>query len=132
MKKKYLSFLLLSLLLISCNRIGLKYWPIPVEQLFGTYDLRNGKKLILNSDYTYVYFYDEDNTTKSDIGNWRYYYFESQRKNEIYSFNIDTRNEGKKGFRFYACKHWGKIIITNGYEGDPDGAPALKWYKKVK
>ena len=137
MKKSYFSFLLLSLLLISCNKLGIKYWPIPVEQLFGTYDLWNGKEITFNPDYTYVYF----NGATSDTGIWRYQYLEPPfRLNIIAAYDMRALSkDGEKKYytefkthHFYACKHWRKIIITNGYEGDPDGAPALKWYKKVK
>ena len=140
MKRNSLIILLFSLLLISCNKIGIKDWPIPVEQVFGTYDLRNGKKITFNTDSTYIYWYVYDDTIKNDTGVWRYQYFDATKTNQIFAYDMRAVSEnGEKNyyteyatFYFYVCKHWGKIIITNGYEGDPDGAPALKWYKKIK
>jgi hypothetical protein len=137
MERKRNVFLLFLFLLVSCNKIGVKDSPIPVEQIFGTYDLWNGKRIItLNPDYTYVYM----DIMKSDTGIWNYYYFTGSKTNQIETFDMRAISEnGEKKYysrymthRFYVCKHWGRIIITNGYEGDPDGAPALKWYKKIE
>jgi len=139
MKKKYLIILSFPLLLSSCNKMSTRSKSILVEQIFGMYDLGNEKKIILNSDYSYIYFYVDSDGIKSDLGIWYYHYYIGSKTNQIKAF--DMRALGENGernyytrystFTFYVCKHWGKIIITNGYEGDPDGAPALKWFKKI-
>jgi hypothetical protein len=127
--------------LISCNKLGLKDKPIPVEQIFGTYDLKNGEKITLNEDFTYVRCFSKGDNVVSDTGVWYYHYFEPPlRLNLVKTFDMRALSEdGEKKYytdymthSFYVCKHWGKIIITTGYAGDPDGAPALKWFKKVE
>jgi hypothetical protein len=123
---------------VSCNKIGVKSEPIPVEQIFGTYDLYNGEKITLKKDFTYEHFYIDNELIKNDTGIWGYQRFDVTKTNEIRTFDMRAISEdGKRNYhteymthRFYACKYWGKIIITRGYAGDPDGAPPLNWYDK--
>lgn len=123
-----------------CNKIGVRDAPIPVEQIFGTYDLYNGEIITLKSDYSYEHLYKNDSISKKDMGIWRYQSFDITKTNEIRAYDMRVLSEnGEKNYYteyithyFYACKHWGKVIITPGYEGDPDGAPSLKWYKKIE
>ena len=134
--------ILLFSLMFSCNRMSIRDKPIPIEQVFGTYNLSNkGSKITFNLDYTYEYvFMDNNGTKKSEIGVWKYQYFESLSFNELKAYDMravsedGTRNHYTRyaTFTFYACKRWEKVIITNGYEGDPDGAPILKWYRKIE
>lgn len=127
--------LLFLLLFVSCNKIGIKNKPIPVEQVVGMYDY--GEGLILDADFTYKFFYIDNDVVKCDTGVWLYQSYKSLKLNYIEIYDIEAQKTNNYIFKykrsvFYACKHWGKIIITHGYQGDPDGAPALKWYKKIK
>ena len=140
MKKKWIIItFLLSVLLLSCNKMNLRCNPILVEEIFGTYDLRDGQKLILRNDFFYEHFYIYNGVLKKDIGIWRYQSFKSTRTNEIMTFDMRALSEDgeRRHFtrymtnRFFACRHWGRIIITRGYAGDPDGAPPLIWYRKI-
>ena len=141
MKRKTAIILAFSLLLVSCNKMNLRCNPIPVEQIFGTYDLGNGQKLILRSDFFYERFRIVDGVMKSDTGIWLYHSFEAPlRWNVIYTFDKRAISEnGERNYfsrymtkRFFACRHWGRIIITRGHRGDPDGAPPLIWYRQIK
>ena len=151
MKKIWCIFILLALLFLrcvfvllvlfflfrSCSKFNLKCNPIAVEQIFGTYDLGDEGKITLKNDFFYVRFYTDNS---SDTGIWWYQSFKSTKTNEIRTYDMRAISEdGERNYysrymtnRFFACKHWGNIIISRGYAGDPDGAPALKWFKKIE
>ena len=121
----------------SCIKIGVKCKPIQVKELIGTFDLLNGETITFKNDYTYEHLLQNDSTV---YGIWIYQSFEALRINEILGFDMRAFSEIGENkyytryltFRFYACKHWGNIIITRGPAGDPDGAPRLIWFKKIK
>ncbi|MDR1098591.1 MAG: hypothetical protein LBL57_10710, partial [Tannerella sp.] len=130
MKKECLVFLALYLLFLSCNRVGIKDNPIPAEQIFGTYDLWNGESITFDSNYTYLYLHVDQGVVKRDTGVWNYHYYPGSKTNQIEIFDSRAISEnGEKRYytryiirHFYVCKYWGKVMITGGYEGDPDGA----------
>ena len=140
MKWYYLCFFVFIFLFHSCNRMSIRCKPIPIEQIFGTYDLGSGKKIILREDFSYISYNANNEMFESDSGIWIYQSF-STRTNQIFTYDMRALSEsGERNHytrymtnRFFACKHLGRIIIiTRGYTGDPDGAPALKWFRKIK
>jgi hypothetical protein len=141
MKKKGIIIMLFSVLLFSCNKTNFRCNPIPLEDIFGTYDLRDGRRITLKQDFTYVHFYIDNGVMKSDTGIWRFHYFEAPlRWNLIYTYDMRAISEnGERNYftrymtnRFFACRHWGRVIITRGHGGDPDGAPPLIWFRKIE
>ena len=130
--KKSVCFLLYSLLFVSCYKIGIKDNPIPVEQIFGMYDLGSRGKIILNNDFSYVRLIEKNAALESDTGVWRYKSYKPTKTNVIQTFDKRVLSEDgtKKYYTAYktnhlcACKHWGKIVLTNASRSNP------VWYKK--
>jgi hypothetical protein len=133
-KKCYLFYSIFIVLFVSCSH-GLKDKPLTIEQIVGTYDIDDTKeKLTLNTNLTYEHIYYFKDTLKYEIGNWEYFRVIGRNEVVVYDITYVSNGNYKKlnSKHFILCKIWGKVKLTRGYAGDPDGAPMLKWYKKVE
>ncbi len=147
-----LSFLLLN----SCIKTNIRSVPIEVNKVYGIYSSHTmNETLYIYKDSTFCYKYlDNVKLQKTDSGSWMYKeshklkrdIFYTWSTNELYLNTKDTISTSldyitkrancklRKCHKFYVCHDhifFGKIILTRGYQGDPDGAPALKWLHKV-
>lgn len=133
---KYFGVVIVAFLAVSCYPPGIDSQKIPVEEIYGTYDLSRGKTITFFRDSTYVYNYpDSLGVLQCDRGVWYYWYTPSHR-NMLHAF--DMRAELETGerqywteyqtFTFYIKRWWGRIIMSRGLRNHPDGY----WYDKIK
>jgi hypothetical protein len=134
---KYLVFIIVFLNLASCYPATIRSKFIPVEKIYGTYDLSNGKTITFLSDSTYTYSYpDSCGVMRLDVGIWKYQYFEATKHNQLKAFDMRAISEtGVRShfteyqtFTFYFCWNWGGVVMSRGLPADPDGY----WYEKIK
>lgn len=141
------------IILTSCIKISTESVPIHIENIYGCYvSMNNEETVCVNSDSTYYYEYlNTENVKCVEHGNWEYIeshqykfmnkYFIVWSENELWLRSGDSIIIERDSIpvltaelhRFYVCyKHvyFGDVILTHGYEGDPDGAPKLKWLEK--
>lgn len=127
---------------------------IPVSSIYGCYDYEDSSELLcVNADSTFIYKYYLNGEEIEESGCWEYVGSEKKMFCDIlkwkWSQNWLVLHTGdsieikpgsrvmlvEKVHRFYVCyKHiyFGDVILTHGYEGDPDGAPKLKWLERVE
>lgn len=136
-------------MLCSCVKISHNSIPISQKELYGHYInndtheqlfiLEDNTFNYINSDYDIVDFgiWKYREATKQHFINLDYNYLRCETKDSIYVAviidNVPDTIKIPRSHKFYVCYDhifFGKIILTRGYQGDPDGAPALKWLEK--
>lgn len=141
-----------TIILTSCIKISDDSIPIERNKIYGCYASNQSvEHLCLYQDSTFFYY-----TQKKGINiiqNGRYYYRIAKKwnvfeldENEIICKTTDSidvniiindtaiTQKVVESHRFRVCYDhifFGNIILTRGYQDDPDGAPALKWLHKV-
>jgi hypothetical protein len=126
MKKRVLSLLAI-LLICSCIHKGFDSKPIPFDEIVGIYELKNKSqihRIELYNDSTFQYMIMKGGIlVENKFGRWKY--------EQYTNYNIVIL-ENKP--YFWACKIYGKITLANKPfpPADPDGAPILRRYKKIK
>lgn len=141
-KIKITLLLVIGYVLTSCIKTSINNIPIPEEEILGLYiDKNEYDKINIKSDYSYERTLIIKDSSIIENGEWKYFCSDKlskipghYSKNIIYlykdSFNNDIHSNYSHLYACYKYIYFGPVILTRGYQGDPDGAPKLKWLEK--
>ena len=134
---KYFTTIIIALFFVSCYPPSIRSKHIPVENVYGTYDLSRDRTITFLKDSTYTYSYpDSCGVMKTEVGVWYYWYSEGSTRNILKAFDMRAVSEtGERNhwteyqtFTFYIKRWWGRIVMSRGLPNDPDGY----WYEKIE
>jgi len=138
MKTKLLALTIISLFFYSCSESNSSR-PIDFKDVIGCYHYTiriENEYICIFSDFTYLHKITDGKGSIIFSETGKVVYNRRVRTNVLILLDFSRiREDGsisKRDTYFFVRKRWGRITIAHSFNADPDGAPRIPRYRRIR